>query len=364
MNGRFLGANGRAGKAGKIEEGQRETGPGGGLALDLFCRAQAVLAAVLAGVAVALLLALAPGVEGPRLAVFGLSALFILWVALLAAAALCLMRRLLAGLSPPEVALAALLVLQGAALLVGVASHALLSGPGEGLWAFLLRISAIAWVVGGLGLLAFAAHYRAHCQALRAKDAELEALHARMRPHFLFNTLNAIASLIPVRPEDAERMVEELAQMLRAALQGPRLVPLAEELALVRAYLGIESLRLEGRLRVVWELPEPLPAVAVPSLSIQPLVENAVRYGVEPAREGGTVEIVVQALQDKVQIIVRNSLPSMAQAGDVAEGFGMALENVRARLDALLGASGGLEVEQGEGVFEVWVSAPLRGIEA
>jgi two-component system sensor histidine kinase AlgZ len=176
-------------------------------------------------------------------------------------------------------------------------------------------------------------------------------LHARIRPHFLFNTLNSIASLIPIRPVEAEAMVVDFAQLLRAALAEAGLVRLADELAVVRGYLAIEAVRLEGRLRVVWsgdvlDDAVALQRVRVPSLSIQPLVENAVRYGVEPLSGGGEVWIDISRAGDEVVVTVRNALVAL---GERREGAGMALANVRARVFA---QDGRLEVVRGEGVFE------------
>lgn len=316
---------------------------------------------MVAGEGVAILLALAPGVEGDRWVRLGLASLFIQWVALGWVAALCFGRRLLARLPAVQVAWVAMLALQLMSLVVGLLAHRSLGNLGTGLGplpVFLGHVAAIALVVGVMGVMAFYAYWRAHELALRAKDAELEALHARIRPHFLFNTLNAIASLVPSRPTEAERMVESLARMMRATLDGPRMVRLADELALVQTYLAIESTRLEDRLRLNWRLPATLPDVLIPSLSVQPLVENAVRYGVEPARGGGEVDIEVGTSGGKVLIIVRNSLPADARAGTVRGGRGMALENVRARLQALLGDSGGLDVEQGDEMFEVRLHVP------
>jgi len=255
----------------------------------------------------------------------------------------------------------AVLALQLMSFLIGVLAHRALGELGTGLGplpVFLGHVAAIALVVGIMGVMGFYAYWRAHELALRAKDAELDALHARIQPHFLFNTLNAIASLVPTRPAEAEHMVESLARMMRSTLQGPRMVRLADELALVRAYLAIESTRLEERLHVHWRLPEPLPDVLVPSLSVQPLVENAVRHGVEPARQGGEVLVAVESVEDEVCILVRNSLPIEALRGAASGGAGMALENVRARLEALLGERGGIEVVRAEDAFEVRLHVP------
>ena len=326
------------------------------LPLDVFCRAAALLMILLAAEGVAVLLALAPGVEGERWLRLGLMSLFVQWVALMWVAGLCLARRSLARYAALRVAWIAVLWLVVVSISVAGIAFSVLAESGVHLGEvadFVGHVAVIAAVVGLLGVLGFYAFWQ-------AQEAELAALHARIRPHFLFNTLNSIASLIPSRPAEAESMVEALAGMLRASLAGPQAVTLAEELALVRAYLSIESARLEGRLQVVWrgallEDAAGLNRVRVPSLSIQPLVENAVRYGVEPVREDGVVEIEVACEGDEVVVSVRNALVTLSPG---REGAGMALGNVRARLQGLFAGRGRLEVLRGEGVFEVRLVVP------
>src|SRR5690606_7067259 len=177
----------------------------------------------------------------------------------------------------PGVAWVCLGLLLGMTLLVSLAARGLLgltTGPMETAGAdFVLRMLAVALVVGLIGLLTYRNYWAAHRLAIRTKQLELEALQARIRPHFLFNTLNTGAALVRARPDEAERLLLDLADLFRAALRGPELVPLADELELTRRYLEIEGLRLGQRLRVHWELPEPLPQAMVPALSMQPLAE-------------------------------------------------------------------------------------------
>jgi len=332
--------------------------------LEVFCRPWAVLSVVLAGEGVAVLLALAPGVEGERWVRLGLMSLFLQWVALMWVAGLCVARRGLARYSALRVAWVAVLWLVVVSVSVGALAFGVLAEAGvrlgEVAW-FVGHVAVIAAVVGLLGIMGFYAFWQAQGWAVRAREAELAALHARIRPHFLFNTLNSIASLIPIRPAEAEAVVVDFAQLLRAALAEAGLVALADELAVVRGYLAIEAVRLEGRLRVAWSgdvLSDEaaLLGVSVPSLSIQPLVENAVRYGVEPLREGGEVLIDVSRAvigsEDEVVVTVRNAL---VELGARREGAGMALANVRARVVAL---GGRLEVVRGEGVFLVRLGVP------
>lgn len=333
------------------------------LPLDVFCRAATVLMVLLAAEGVAVLLALAPGVEGERWVRLGLMSLFVQWVALMWVAGLCVARRSLARYAALRVAWIAVLWLVVVSIAVAGLAFWALDQAGVRLGevaVFVGHVAVIALVAGLLGVLGFYAFWQARGWAERAHEAELAALHARIRPHFLFNTLNSIASLIPLRPAEAEAMVVDFAGLLRASLDGARLVSLAEELALVRGYLAIEAVRLEGRLQVVWEgalLDDEaaLGRVQVPSLSIQPLIENAVRYGVEPSIGGGEVRISLGREGDGVVVVVRNPRWPLSSA---REGQGMALANVRSRVDALFAGNGRVEVLRGEDVFEVRLVVP------
>jgi len=191
--------------------------------------------------------------------------------------------------------------------------------------------------------------------------ARFDALQARIRPHFLFNSMNTIASLIRVRPAEAEHAVENLSDLFRAALGSDTTTQstLGEELDLVRRYLDIEKLRLGERLRVdidVHALPADLP---LPALLLQPLVENAVYHGVQQLPEGGTVTIRGQREGTNVAIEIRNPCPPLR----AAKRHGMALENTRARIEYHFGARGALKVDSGADYFACVVTLPLQSPE-
>ena len=172
----------------------------------------------------------------------------------------------------------------------------------------------------------------------RAAEARLEALRARIHPHFLFNALNTIAGLIHDDPRAAEEAVEELARLLRYTLEVSRAeqVPLGDELAIVRRYLALERARLGERLRYDIAVEEGLETLAVPPLLVLPLVENAVRHGIAPRRDGGLVTITARR-EDSVPVItVEDDGPGLA--GSTTGGTGTSLADLRARL-ALLGGT-------------------------
>ena len=331
--------------------------------LDTLWQATSLIWVILAGEALAIVLALAPGVSGQRLIYFGIASFVIQWIAMMSLGLLYLARRRLAKLRPVVVAQTALAALLLSTWLVCGLAWLLLRDiwptPDGGWLMFSTQLSAIALTVGLLGLAAFQNHWRTRQLAIRAKQAELEALQARIRPHFLFNTLNAGAALVHARPEEAERLLLDLADLFRAALAGPSELPLLEELTLARRYLEIEKLRFGERLQVEWHLPDIIPDVATPTLSLQPLVENAIRHGVEPCPGGGTVTITVAPKPGEVWITVTNPLP-MASMQSTA-GHQVGLSSVRARIEALTQGKGRVETSAADGTHTASIVLPLSG---
>ncbi len=330
--------------------------------LDTLWQANTLIWVVLAGEALAAVLALAPGMTTDRLVYFGIASLTIQWVALMSLGLLYLARRRLALMSPvvaAQAGLGSLLISTG--LVSGLAwllLHDVWPTPHGGWLTFSFQLLAIALTMGLLGLAAFQNHWRARQLAVRAKQAELEALQARIRPHFLFNTLNTGAALVHQRPGEAERLLLDLADLFRAALAGPTEIPLADELALARRYLEIESLRFGERLKVHWSLPDPLPALDIPTLSIQPLAENAIRHGVEPATSGGSIIIEVSDQKDQVIITVRNDLPPEGKPANTGHQIG--LKAVRARLHTLTQGRGRLETRTDASGFTATMTIPKQ----
>lgn len=317
---------------------------------------------VIAGQGVAAILTFAQPDPVDRWVYFGLASLAVQWTLLLTLGGLYVLRSLLAAARPLHVACLALVLLLLSSWLVYAATVAL---PGA-LWSAagtpvpkdaFLRVTGITLCVGLLGLAAFYNHWRARQLAVRATQSELEALQARIRPHFLFNTLNTGAALVRQRPGEAERVLLDLADLFRAALSGPRTIDLGEELALARRYLEIESLRFGDRLHVEWKLPAELPAVQVPTLSVQPLVENAIRHGVEPATGGGEVGIEIEPRGAWIRIAISNTVPP--QPSSSTRGHQVGLSSVRARIHALTGGRGRVETAVADGRHTTTLMLPL-----
>ncbi len=195
-----------------------------------------------------------------------------------------------------------------------------------------------------------------------ATEARLASLESRVHPHFLFNALNSIASLIREEPERAERLIEKIAALLRASLDSSRngLVPLGLEMKIVDDYLEIEKARFGPRLQFSLMVPAELETAGVPSLSVQTLVENAVKFAVSPRREGGVIEVSATAGAGVLQV----------QVWDDGGGFdlqaappGHGLENLQGRLGALFGPGAELSVSRERDGTAVTLAMPLRKVE-
>ncbi len=193
-------------------------------------------------------------------------------------------------------------------------------------------------------------------------EARLQALTARIRPHFLFNSLNAVISLIRAEPRRAEHALEELAELFRALMRDHReLVPLADEIALCRQYLDLEKLRLGDRLQVEWQIDDLPGDMRVPSLLLQPLLENAVYHGIEPSTGPGLISIRFRRDGDELKIELENPL---CDGGAHPAGNRMALANIRERLalhyDLEARLEAGVEAGAEAGRYRVRMVLPCR----
>jgi len=184
---------------------------------------------------------------------------------------------------------------------------------------------------------------RARSLAPALTEARLQALQARIRPHFLFNTINAVLSLIRDEPKRAERMLEDMAELFRVLMADNRkLQPLADEVALCRQYLNIEQIRLGDRLKIDWQIDDmPLNAM-VPPLILQPLIENAVYHGIEPQQGAGVLSILIKSSGKQLNITLTN--PFNSQSTHVS-GNRMAIANIKERLQLHFDAEAGLRAE-------------------
>ena len=216
-----------------------------------------------------------------------------------------------------------------------------------------LASAASGALLSGAVVAAWALRERGKTPA--ATTARLAELQSRIRPHFLFNTLNSAIALVRAEPARAEALLEDLSDLFRHALADPgEAVTLADEIALARRYLEIEQVRFGERLRLEWALDPSTDAARLPPLLLQPLLENAVRHGVEPSPDGAQIRISTRRRGSQVVIKVTNTVP----AGPGPQGHGVALDNVRDRLRLLHDVQGQFRHVYKDGLFQVRIEVP------
>ncbi|MCG6872100.1 MAG: histidine kinase [Gammaproteobacteria bacterium] len=266
--------------------------------------------------------------------------------------------------APLQILLAALAAAAGGALGATILVYALHAGaPPAGL---ALR------VVGGVVLPALlAGALLATFQILRTgsaarpseaeRTAQLQALQSRIRPHFLFNSMNSIAGLLRHDPDRAERALTDLADVFRVLMADARkLVPISVEQEITRQYLEVEKLRLGDRLQVKWLYSKVPRTAQVPSLILQPLVENAVYHGIEPRFSGGLVKIEIWVEGDMLNLMVSNPVAEVASGHEHRQGNQIAMENIRERLSKHFGDRAMLRTVAQHGNFHAKISLPLQ----
>jgi len=236
----------------------------------------------------------------------------------------------------------------------GLAGCGLLAGSG-----LLTRVPWLGSAAAGAlmaGVLVALLVWRSKAMLPAGTQARLTELQARIRPHFLFNTLNSAIALVRAEPAKAEALLEDLSELIRHALADAQTdVPLSQEVELAQRYLAIEQVRFGERLRVEWELDPSADQARLPPLILQPLVENAVKHGVEPSPTGADIRITTQRRGQVVVVTVTNTVP----AGRGGQGHGLALANVRERLALLHDVEGQFRCGMVSGVYQVRLELPL-----
>ncbi|MGD8498633.1 MAG: sensor histidine kinase [Chromatiales bacterium] len=331
-----------------------------------FCSARLVFLVVLIAELLALVLALASSAYSRDFwGDLALSSLFIQWAALGTAAVLCTTRRWVNSLSTLRAALSAFaltLLVTAVCSLVTVAAQqsGLLPLPVSMDWRheFVLRNLAVCAIVAAIAFRYFYVQYQWKQNVEAEARSRIQALQARIRPHFLFNSMNTIANLTRSHPEQAEAAVEDLADLFRATLDQRERIPLGEELDIARRYLSIEALRLGDRLTLDWTIEDSLPmSVEIPALTLQPLIENAVYHGVEPLTEGGRITVRGWCQGRDVLFSVANPLPP-SRLGRRRPGNRMAQDNVRQRLQLAYGERASMEIAEYGESYVVTVRIP------
>jgi two-component system sensor histidine kinase AlgZ len=295
---------------------------------------------------------------------------FALWLSLAVTVCLCAARTALSRL--PEAAGTALAVAMTGLIAAACAGivHGLYGvldaqsfARHIGFWRFTLGSATMTALIVALALRYFYVSDRWAAQVVANARAQADALQARIRPHFLFNSMNLIASLVRRDPVVAERAVLDLSDLFRAALgAGDGDSTLQGECELAERYLSIETLRLGDRLQVRWQRPDDLPwQHPMPRLVLQPLVENAVLHGISRLPEGGTIELDIACAEGLLQILIRNPAPDPeAPSLALTQGAGHALHNIAHRLAWRFGAGARMTAGWSGGYYECRITIPVR----
>jgi two-component system sensor histidine kinase AlgZ len=285
------------------------------------------------------------------------------WIGLINAAILCSLRQRL-NLMPNRINIASsfclmMLVSLGVGYLIiatlrWVGLDDFTSPLGEH---FILRITLLSSAVYAVVLRYFymQQQWKLHLQA--HLKAEIQALRARIRPHFLFNSMNTIASLIAISPEKAEKAVEDLSDLFRSSLNEQDHNTLGDELKLTRSYLDIEILRLGERLQIEWQIDSSLEDTEIPALCLQPLVENAIYHGIEPLPEGGLITISANQEGQKLTLKVKN--PRGEEKISLHKGNRIALENIKQRLQLVYGNEAEFNINETKSEYLITLKIPL-----
>jgi two-component system sensor histidine kinase AlgZ len=295
--------------------------------------------------------------------------LFIQWIALAGTAALCFTRRWLNRLPRLRALGAAYALLLLITFLVGEITLWMLWGTNKipvphPQWYgdFHLLNLTISAIVNGLLLRYFLAKHELKQRTLSEARAKLQALQSRIRPHFVFNALNIIASLVRSEPGKAEKAIEDMADLFRMMLsEDEQLVPVKHEVDVTRQYLALESLRLDNRLQVQWDVGTFPRKAVMPILTLQPLLENAIRHGIEEMPGGGTVGVSLWEEADTIHIRVTNPVPAVRRKERITTSHVQSLDNIRRRFHSHYGEAATLTASEDNGQFVATVALPIRG---
>ena len=223
----------------------------------------------------------------------------------------------------------------------------------------LIRSLMITGIIGVLGIRYLILQKRSAVDGKLQQESKLQALQSRIRPHFLFNSLNSVASLTRSDPHKAEAVLHDLADLFRVLLADARkLVPVTAEREISRQYLEVEKIRLGDRLQVKWNVSNIPRSALMPALTLQPLLENAIYHGIEPRFAGGTIKIEMWSEGETLNIMISNPLPDV-QKETRSKGNKLAQENIRQRLATQFGGAASMQVIQEGGQYHVKVRMPI-----
>ena len=321
---------------------------------------QAILSLVLVGELLAFALVVAAmGVSHFSWLQFGMVSFLVLWITMCSAASICPLRPWLKKHNSILSGSICYAIVLGYTVVFSVAGEwfqrgTLFSNPNQ-----LLSNLCIAAVFAGVALRYFYIQQQLSNQQQAELMARIQSLQSRIRPHFLFNSMNAIASLITIDPAVAEKMIVNLAHLFRASLDQPGLVSFAQEVELCEKFVEMEKLRFGKRLEIDWEVMDIPETCTIPSLLIQPLLENAIYHGIQPLEKGGKIRFRASSNGKQISFEVSNPVGNPEEIQSEYKGNGIALENIKHRLMAYYGANASLKTEQSDEKFCVSVRYPL-----
>ena len=331
-----------------------------------LCNVYAVLVLiVLSETLVMALLLVESGLVGFQWERFATLSYFVQWVALLSVALLCQSRKFMARLALPWAVCWAMSLLMLVCFVISYAAESLFpfaAMSSQVNWLWILRNIIISAIFGGMGLRYFYVQSQWRLKSQAELNSRLQALQARIRPHFFFNSLNTVASLIAIDPDKAENMLVDLSSLFRVVLKDQDAqVDLAAEIELGRRYLNIEQERLGDRLRLEWQLPDDIPNIQVPQLLLQPLLENAIYHGIQPLIDGGKVTISLISMINsgaKYQrwfLAIENDKP---ESKVKSAGHQISLPNIAMRLEAIFGDKAALDFSETANQYRVIIELP------
>jgi two-component system sensor histidine kinase AlgZ len=332
-----------------------------------FCAAGTVFIIVLVAELIAIMLTLA-GHDTPGMFMIELAktSLFVLWLGLLGAVIMCVFRDQLESAGKTQAFVISFVVLLILCFALAEIAYQITRIFGESAIindthaGFLKRTVGVSAIIIALSMryLYISSEWRR--SIVLEAQARISALQALIRPHFLFNSMNTIASLTHDQPDLAEQAIENLSDLFRASLAAEASISLQQELELTRSYIALEALRLGDRLEINWQLPTQEPSLNLPALTLQPLVENAIYHGIEPLSKGGSIDILIEPGESSIEISISNPVVPKQQERQ-REGNRMALENIRERLDLSFSGAAAMELKESETRYTVKLMIPMTG---
>ncbi len=325
-----------------------------------------VLTLIVVGELLAILLVLADTWGDDFMQQLSLKSLFVQWTVLGSAGTIVALRTVLKNSSVTMIACVSYIMIILVTLITSEIAFQLLYAVKVAEGAHLMFLGknvAIAAIVAIIALRYLYLQHQVRRRLIAESRARVQALQSRIRPHFLFNSMNTIAALVRSQPDVAEQTIEDLADLFRMSLSGSdKKHTLGQELEMAKRYLRIEQLRLGERMEMKWDIAEAPLGALIPPVILQPLLENAVYHGIEPRVNGGMVQFSARLKEGEVVILVVNSMPDENEKKNTRKGHQIAIKNIQERLELSYNPPGRLTMREDGGYFSVEVRIPYQRI--